>query len=271
MYWNNHHKVCQFSQKKLLHKWLIFKRKQKLIFFSTLSWKLHNRYGHWSQLLDTSTVPLVDRLLTAVFTPAGQLAVCCKSYHKKMATSKTNQNSSDFEEYIRDLLECPVCMETIKSVPVYQCVNGHVICKGCIEKLNNCPICRNDSSLRRSLKLEKIVQRLEGIQPENGGNPNLQKWGKGSVRVYGTIDGPNQESRIELNPQANPGQARQATPRQVTPRQVLSRQYQDLEAALERERAENWNQCLLLIFCIFFTVFCCFLPFFINYLHNSSL
>ena len=51
-------------------------------------------------------------------------------------------------------------METIKSVPV--------ICRGCIEKLNNCPICRNDSSLRRSLKLEKIVQRLEGFQPENG-------------------------------------------------------------------------------------------------------
>ena len=75
-----------------------------------------------------------------------------------MATSKTNQNSSDFEEYIIDLLECPVCMDTIKSVPVYQCANGHVICKNCIEKLNNCPIYRKDSELRRSLKLENIVQ-----------------------------------------------------------------------------------------------------------------
>ena len=136
-----------------------------------------------------------------------------------MSTSKTNQNSSDFEEYIRDLLECPVCMETIKSVPVYQCANGHVICKGCIAKLNNCPICRNDSELRRSLKLEDIVQRLEGIQPENDqattAKPNLQKWGKGFVRVYGTINGPtqptargqsrslNQEPHIELNLQSN--------------------------------------------------------------------
>jgi hypothetical protein len=34
--------------------------------------------------------------------------------------------------------------------------------------------------------------------------PNLQKWGKGSVRVYRTINGPNQEPRIELNLQANP-------------------------------------------------------------------
>ena len=123
-----------------------------------------------------------------------------------MAASKPNKNSSVFEEYIRDLLECPVCMETIKSVPVYQCNNGHVICKDCIKKLNNCPICRNDSAPARSLQLEKIVQRLEGIQPENEepttAKPNLQKWGEGSVRSYGTINGPNQGPRIEPNLQA---------------------------------------------------------------------
>ena len=99
-------------------------------------------------------------------------------------------------------------MDQIKSVPVYQCTNGHVICKDCIEKLNNCPICRNDSSLVRSLKLENIVQRLEGIQRENKeptrAKLNLQKWDKGSVRGYGTITEPNQESRVELNLQANP-------------------------------------------------------------------
>ena len=93
-------------------------------------------------------------------------------------------------------------METIKSVPVYQCTNGHVICKDCIEKLNNCPICRNDSSLVRSLKLENIVQRLEGIPPENketiAAKPNLQKWGKGSVRVYGTINGSTQAPWLGL-------------------------------------------------------------------------
>ena len=116
-----------------------------------------------------------------------------------MATSNTDQNSTDV--FLRDLLECPVCMETIKSVPVYQCNNGHVICKDCIKKLNNCPICRNDSTLNRNLKLENIVQRLEGIPPKNdapiAANPNLQKWGMGSVRSYGTINGPNQEPHIE--------------------------------------------------------------------------
>ena len=144
-----------------------------------------------------------------------------------MATSNTNQNSTDV--FLRDLLECPVCMETIKSVPVYQCNNGHVICKDCIKKLNNCPICRNDSAPARSLQLEKIVERLEGIQPENEGpttgKPNLQKWGEGSVRSYGTINGPNQGPHIEPNPQA--------TPRQVAPRQATSNQ--DEESALLQE------------------------------------
>ena len=138
-----------------------------------------------------------------------------------MATSNPNQNSIT-DEYIRDLLECPVCMETIKSVPVYQCANGHVLCKDCIEKSNECPICRNDSALRRNLKLEGIVQRLEGIQPENEGSPtpmpNLQKWGKRFVRSYGTINGTNQETRIDIHLQTNP---EQATPRQATPCQSI--------------------------------------------------
>lgn len=48
--------------------------------------------------------------------------------------------------------------------------------------------------------------------------PNLQKWGKRSVRSYGTINGPNQD----LDLQSNPGQAtiRQAMPRQATPWQA---------------------------------------------------
>ena len=114
-------------------------------------------------------------------------------------------------------------METIKSVPVYQCNNGHVICKECIKELNNCPICRNDSAPARSLQLEKLVHRLEGIQPENEGpatgTPNLQKWGMGPVRSYGTINGPNQAAPIEINLHANP-------------------RHQDVGAAMPEEQAE---------------------------------
>ena len=64
----------------------------------------------------------------------------------------------------KDLLECPVCFNTIDSVPIYQCSNGHVVCKHCHPKMKTCPICRDDElydgpiSLR-NLKLEEIVKR----------------------------------------------------------------------------------------------------------------
>ena len=119
-----------------------------------------------------------------------------------MATSSPNQNSIT--------TEYPVGMKTIKSVPVYRFANGQVICKVCIEKLNNSPICRNDSPPERSLKLKSVVQKLKVVQLENGGrttaNPDLQKRGKGSVRRYGTINGPNKVTPIGINLQANPRQ-----------------------------------------------------------------
>ena len=138
-----------------------------------------------------------------------------------MATSRPNQNSIT--------AEYPEHMKTIKSVPVYQFPNGQVICKVCIEKLNNSPICRNDSPPERSLKLKSVVQKLKVVQLENGGrttaNPDLQKRGKGSVRRYGTINGPNKVTPIGINLQANPRQAnpRQANPRQANPRQPSTR------------------------------------------------
>ena len=112
-----------------------------------------------------------------------------------MATSNTNQNSTDV--FLRDLLECPVCMETIKSVPVYQCTNGHVMCKDCIEKLNNCPICRNDSTLSRNLMIEQIIEKFDEIQPENKGlikKPELQIWGNISTVAYS----PNNDSDASM-------------------------------------------------------------------------
>ena len=78
----------------------------------------------------------------------------------------------EFEEevkkYFKDLLECPICFETIDSVPIYQCRNGHVVCKNCHPKLKTCPICRVDiikkskrNGPRRNLKLEEMVERLQ--------------------------------------------------------------------------------------------------------------
>ena len=67
----------------------------------------------------------------------------------------------DLEDF-KDLLECPVCFETIDSIPIYQCGNGHVVCKNCHPKLETCPICRqlHDRPIR-NLKLEEMVERLQ--------------------------------------------------------------------------------------------------------------
>ena len=76
-------------------------------------------------------------------------------------------------EEIKDLLECPICLETIDSVPIYQCQNGHVVCKKCHPKQKKCSICRVDIIERakrdgpvRNLKLEEMVERLQSSVSE---------------------------------------------------------------------------------------------------------
>ena len=38
---------------------------------------------------------------------------------------------------LRDLPKCPVCLEEIRIIPIFECTNGHVICSDCIPKLEN--------------------------------------------------------------------------------------------------------------------------------------
>ena len=123
-------------------------------------------------------------------------------------TSKTNEKSSDLDEYIRDILECPVCIEAIKSAPINQCTNGHVICKDCILKLDSCPICRSDPTLARNLMLEQIIAKIYGPQEVKEGpyeKSKLEEWGHGSPRVHFSNDGPNEEPTIQLNLTSNFG------------------------------------------------------------------
>ena len=75
----------------------------------------------------------------------------------------------------KDILDCPICFLTIDSAPIYQCINGHVVCKDCHPKLDNCPICRDEKCYNpklgfcredkhfnlkvRNRKLEEIIRR----------------------------------------------------------------------------------------------------------------
>jgi uncharacterized Fe-S cluster-containing protein len=114
-----------------------------------------------------------------------------------MTTTKSEEKSSEFKKYVKDLLQCPVCIESIKTTPIHQCANGHVICKDCIPKLNNCPICRNDSTLSRNLMIEQIIEKFDEIQPENKGlikKPELQIWGNISTVAYSS----NNDSDVSM-------------------------------------------------------------------------
>ena len=123
-----------------------------------------------------------------------------------MATSKTNEKSSVSDEYIKHLSECPVCIEAIRSAPIHQCTNGHIICKDCILKLDSCPICRSDSKLARNLMLEQIIAKIYGPQQVKEGpydKSKLEEWGHGSARVNFSNDGSNEEPTIQLNLTSN--------------------------------------------------------------------
>ena len=84
-------------------------------------------------------------------------------------------DSEGVKKYFKDLLECPVCFLTIDSAPVFQCHNGHVVCKDCHPKLGTCPICRDanlyDTPMAiRNLKLEEIIKRLQSPNSETVSN-----------------------------------------------------------------------------------------------------
>ena len=60
-------------------------------------------------------------------------------------------------ERIRDILECPVCLESPSCTPIYQCDNGHIVCKSCREKMSNCSLCQVELRDQRCRVAEEIL------------------------------------------------------------------------------------------------------------------
>ena len=119
-----------------------------------------------------------------------------------MAASKSNK----FEEYVKSLLECPVCMELIKSAPIHQCTNGHLLCKDCIAKLESCPICRNDSKTARNLIFEQIIGNFYALELANPGpyeKLEVQKWEEVCISASFSNNTADEEPSVQLNIQPN--------------------------------------------------------------------
>ena len=57
-------------------------------------------------------------------------------------------------------LTCPVCLSLPQSKPIYQCDNGHIICKSCHEQLNTCPQCRIPLGNNRNLIAENLLEAI---------------------------------------------------------------------------------------------------------------
>ena len=59
----------------------------------------------------------------------------------------------------RGELECPVCLEEMRSVKIHQCVSGHLVCHHCRQNLQNCPVCR-ENIIGRATVMERLACAL---------------------------------------------------------------------------------------------------------------
>ncbi|ESQ47264.1 hypothetical protein EUTSA_v10028190mg [Eutrema salsugineum] len=58
----------------------------------------------------------------------------------------------------KDLLECPTCCEPL-TIPIYQCINGHIACSLCCKRVNNiCPSCKFRVGYIRCRAMEKVIE-----------------------------------------------------------------------------------------------------------------
>lgn len=77
----------------------------------------------------------------------------------KKSKKRKRPGSTEEPEWIRSLIECPVCQELPRlNQQIFGCRNGHSLCQRCRGKVNKCPVCRELDLNCRSLVTEKILQ-----------------------------------------------------------------------------------------------------------------
>jgi len=77
------------------------------------------------------------------------------------------QRLSNCLQSVLQLLECPVCLETIPS-PAFQCCNGHILCGRCRARSDRCPVCRVGLGPRgRCLLADKLHNLLTATLNHN--------------------------------------------------------------------------------------------------------
>ncbi|XP_065287904.1 E3 ubiquitin-protein ligase SIAH1-like [Dermacentor albipictus] len=60
---------------------------------------------------------------------------------------------------LASVFECPVCLDPVMP-PIAQCMNGHLLCFPCRNKITKCPLCRGQISSVRAWAMEKVADKL---------------------------------------------------------------------------------------------------------------
>jgi E3 ubiquitin-protein ligase SIAH1 len=61
---------------------------------------------------------------------------------------------------IVELLECPVCVTTMKP-PIFQCRSGHSVCSECKPRVAKCPTCRRSFTATRNRLAEEFAYKVK--------------------------------------------------------------------------------------------------------------
>ena len=70
---------------------------------------------------------------------------------------------------LEEILSCPVCLVIPRDTPIYQCNNGHLICKHCYKKVENttdaCPVCKKalPRDRIRNITAEQVIDNNPGF------------------------------------------------------------------------------------------------------------
>lgn len=100
-----------------------------------------------------------------------------KKNHSKNqdATHNISQLGENFPAYplnkmnkLEEILSCPVCLVVPRDTPIYQCKNGHLICKNCykiVEISDACPVCKTKLPRHRirNITAEQVIDNNPGF------------------------------------------------------------------------------------------------------------
>jgi len=105
--------------------------------------------------------PSVEAAAAATVKPAEPTGPDYESLYRSLTTSHRKLVTE-----LQSSLECPVCLDTIRTAPVQCCRNGHLICSLCITRTHICPTCRAPMTLQSGQRcVSHSANRLVDLLP----------------------------------------------------------------------------------------------------------